>query len=1015
MTTRRSPPRAQPILALTVLGVLLLAAAGSVYRVPAGEIAARDRSLHLAGWHLRPPFAALRRLPLSGRLAGIDVDRSTPEGASIRVRLTLEYELRPGALAAHAGTLAAGGLERLVRATVDGALAPLPTAALLPPDLATPAVGTGIGAPPLPPEALGAIETALRLAGVEPLSLHARAGPAASFPDRAPAGAGSATAGGSTFPAPRSTGLRLLVIGLDGADWDIIDPLVRQGRMPFVAKLIAAGARAPLRSYDPMISPLLWTTMATGVGPDVHGVADFQALDAATGRRVPITSRFRKAPALWNILTGAGLTSGFVGWWASYPAETVDGYQVTNLVAFESLRRRGPDSPLPAGLTYPPGYYGEIAPRLMSVADLGYDQVRSMLHVSREAFETARREALRPPSDDEDRERRRMAQDPLPLGLTILTGSANYALIAADLAARHLDLTAVYFEGIDMIGHRFQHCMPPRMAICPEADYTRFKDAVAGFYERQDRLIGSVLEAAGQGATVMLVSDHGFKTGAGRPSEVLPYTTQQPVEWHDEEGIFLLSGPGARAGHRLVARPTLFDIAPTLLYLTGLPVAETMTGRVLTEALDPAFVQEHSVRSVPSYDGAPRGIAESGGPGARQAEDELLAHLRALGYIGGDGGGTTGGRAATGGAGDASGAATMAGGAPGGRTGEAKSPGSAEETQVFYHRNLATYFMKRREYGHAVEQLLLANERQKLPKTYQMLSECYLAMGRVEEAVDILHEGLGILENMDPESVLWLVRLRLGGDGGGRAAAREYETYRSRTRERPGLDAAIEGLLKEHDGATQEATRLYRRSLAADPTRVPAAQRLYALLPPAGRGAAIEPILRRALAKDARIDEYHNMLGAILAESGRGAEALESFRRAVDLDADNTRFAANLGAALARAGRWSEAAQAYERAASLDASPSIYMRLGTVYRSLRQPERALGAFERARALGENGSGPLLGIALARAEMDQVGRALEVVRQGLDDHPGDPALRSLYEDLLRKPRNPGSAPGPPGSG
>src|SRR3989449_3103625 len=83
--------------------------------------------------------------------------------------------------------------------------------------------------------------------------------------------------------------------------------------------LIDSGAYGPLRSYDPMISPLLWTTMVTGVGPDVHGVADFQAIDEATRRRVPITSRFRRVKALWNILSDAGTASAFVASWASCP------------------------------------------------------------------------------------------------------------------------------------------------------------------------------------------------------------------------------------------------------------------------------------------------------------------------------------------------------------------------------------------------------------------------------------------------------------------------------------------------------------------------------------------------------------------------------------------------------------------------------------------------------------------------------------------------------------------------
>src|SRR5258706_3811582 len=230
-----------------------------------------------------------------------------------------------------------------------------------------------------------------------------------------------------------------------------------------------------------MVSPLLWTTMATGVGPDRHGVAEFQAIETASGRRVPITSRFRRVKALWNILDAAGGTSAFVGWWASYPAEAVRGFQVSNLVAFETMRPRAADHPLPFGLTWPSDYLGTIAPRLATAAALRYEDLRPIARVTREEFEAARREVLAPPPAADGGESRRAVQRPVTLALSILTATRNYAAIASDLAARHPDLTSVYFEGIDMIGHRFQHCMPPRLAICGDADYARFQDAVTGF------------------------------------------------------------------------------------------------------------------------------------------------------------------------------------------------------------------------------------------------------------------------------------------------------------------------------------------------------------------------------------------------------------------------------------------------------------------------------------------------------------------------------------------------------
>jgi tetratricopeptide (TPR) repeat protein len=956
-----------PALAVVLAAAAALGAGLCVVRVPPGHLGACGDSILATGWHLRPPLRPLRLVPLVDRLDAVRIERTTPEGARVPLRLSLTCRLDPDRVGGAAHLLASGGVEGLVATLAGSAVDHIGIEELV----------SGAGAPAMH----DAILASLRAGGVEADGLDVRVGQGAG--DETPA-AGA--------PAREPTGVRLVLVGLDGADWKTIDPLLRAGRMPRLARLLAGGARAPLRSYDPMISPLLWTTMATGLGPDSHGVADFQAIEAASGRHVPITSRFRKVKALWNMLDDAGATSAFVAWWASYPVEEVRGFQISNLVAFETMRPRPAGRPEPAGLTWPPDYLDTVAPRLITAADIRYDDLRAIAHVGRDEFEAARREVLDPPAADPDGENRRAMQRPLALAISVLTGTRNYAAIAADLAARRPDLTAVYFEGIDMIGHRFQHCMPPRLAICSDADFARFRDAVTGFYAVQDRLLGEVLDAAGPQATVMLVSDHGFRTGGARPADVLPYTTQQPVEWHDPEGIFTLSGPAARHGVRLAARPTLFDIAPTVLHLLGLPSGADMPGRVVAEAIDPAFMAAHPPRTIPTWEhvGGPRRIAGSASdPASRAAESELLAGLRALGYIGG---GSDDGGAGDGGAAPATPPATTA---------TPPATAAVEETQVFYHRNLATYFLKRQDYSDAVEQLLLANQRHSLPKTWQMLSEAYLGLGRTDDAVAAAMRALDDEPGADPEPVLWLVQLRLRGPGGSAAARADASRYAARTAAKPGLDDAIAGVLFEAEGARDAALARYRASFAADSRRTLAAERLYALLPADRRAAELLPALRRSVAADPRQDEAQNLVGVLLAESGREEDAVAAFRQAVDLDPDNPRYAANLGGALARLGRWSASADAYERAQSLSASAANALRLGSVYRRLGDSRKALEAFTDARRRGDTSPAPYLGIALAQADLGRADEALRAVQDGLERNPGDAGLARLRDDLTRR--------------
>jgi tetratricopeptide (TPR) repeat protein len=954
-------------------------------------IGVRARAALAPGWHARPPFATVRLVPMTGHVEDVDIERTSREGARLVVRLAFDYRLDAGRPPDHLDRLFDSGIEGLVADLARPALDTLPPAELQ--------AASGSGPSLLSAAVRDGLARALAAGGVWTDRLEALTGlpPAGVVAPGGVVATGSVVATGGVvtsgeIPRREATGVRLLMIGLDGADWKTIDPLLRAGRLPHLARLIRDGVRAPLRSYDPMISPLLWTTMATGVGPDRHGVADFQAVETKSGRRVPITSRFRRVKALWNILDDVGSTSAFVGWWASYPAEAVRGFQVSNLVAFETMRPRAAGRPVPPGLTWPSDYLSKITPRLATAATLRYEELRPIAHVTTREFEAARAEILEPPPSAEGGESRRAVQHPVTLALSILTGTRNYAAIASDLAARHPDLTSVYFEGIDMIGHRFQHCMPPRLAICAEADAARFGDAVTGFYEAQDRFLGQVVDAAGPGTTVLVVSDHGFRSGAARPADVVPYTTEQPVEWHDPEGIFLLSGPGARRGARLATRPTLFDVAPTVLHLLGLPAGGDMPGHVVAEALDEKFLAAHPPRVIPSWEtvGGPRhgAPAPADEAAAREAEADLLASLRALGYIGGD----------------------ESKPAPGSPTGGAPAP--AEETQVFYHRNLATYFLKRKDYPHAAEQLLLANQRQKLPKTCEMLSEAYLGMGRESDAVAALRDALDSSPDATPEPVLWLVQLRLQETGGAQSAAEEIRRYAARTAERPGLDDAIAGVLAERSGDARAALDRYRRSFAADPRRILVAQRLYALEPPDQRVARLLPALRASVARDPRQDEAQNLLGALLSDAGREEEATSAFARAADLDPDNARYAANLGGACARAGRWREAAEAYERSDALVPSAANALRLGSVYRRLGEQDKALAAFTSARERGDDTAAPYLGIALLQSERGRTVEALRVVDDGLARHPGDDGLTRLRSDLARRGAGTGEPRPPP---
>ncbi|MGI0148654.1 MAG: alkaline phosphatase family protein, partial [Thermoplasmata archaeon] len=134
---------------------------------------------------------------------------------------------------------------------------------------------------------------------------------------------------------------RVLVLGLDGMDPRIVDLLMSEGRLPNFAKLRQQGAYAPLTSAKPLLSPVVWTTIATGKTPDLHRIGHFVAINQQTGEQLPVTSRMRKVRALWNILSEAGRSVSIVGYWATWPAETVKGSIVSDHLCYHFLFKEG--------------------------------------------------------------------------------------------------------------------------------------------------------------------------------------------------------------------------------------------------------------------------------------------------------------------------------------------------------------------------------------------------------------------------------------------------------------------------------------------------------------------------------------------------------------------------------------------------------------------------------------------------------------------------------------------------
>jgi tetratricopeptide (TPR) repeat protein len=401
---------------------------------------------------------------------------------------------------------------------------------------------------------------------------------------------------------------RLLILGWDAADWQVIDPLMSRGRMPNLARLVAAGTRADLRTLEPKLSPLLWSTIATGKTADRHGILNFvEPSPSGDGVRVS-SSTSRRTRALWNILTLRGLRVHAVGWYASHPAEPIAGACISNLLMEGAPASAGVPWPLLEGTVRgPAGLAERVAAARIGPAAVDRMSLRAFLPTVAQASRGDERPAI--------------------LAKELARMRSLHAASLEALRSGPWDCAMVFHDTIDTIGHHFMGCRPPRMANASAADIRTWGEVMDRTYCEHDRLLGELLEAAGPGTSVMLISDHGFHSGADRP--VIADVTKEEraaleSRWHRALGVLLLSGPGFRSGAQVPA-PTLLDIAPTALAALGLPVGRDMSGRVIAEA----FEVPVAIETVESWDLEP-GDAGEHPPEMRQDPFEAADALRQL-------------------------------------------------------------------------------------------------------------------------------------------------------------------------------------------------------------------------------------------------------------------------------------------------------------------------------------------------------------------------------------------------
>jgi len=264
----------------------------------------------------------------------------------------------------------------------------------------------------------------------------------------------------------------VLIIGLDGATFDLMLPWIAEGRLPTLGRLVGQGAWSRLESTIPPITPCAWSSFLTGKNPGKHGLFDFVQPIRGSHKMVFTNASFRQGESLWGCIGRPGQRVGVVNVPMTYPPEEVNGYLISGL-----------DTPNERSkFMYPEAIQQELR-------QANIDYRIDIQHLGNMRSDARRDENLQ--------------------GLRDLETGHTRAL-------QHLrkhypsEFTMIVYTATDQVQHHFWHYMDPRHDKYDAQGAERYKDAIRDVYVLLDGLIAEVLKDFGDDTIVALMSDHGF-------------------------------------------------------------------------------------------------------------------------------------------------------------------------------------------------------------------------------------------------------------------------------------------------------------------------------------------------------------------------------------------------------------------------------------------------------------------------------------------------------------------------
>jgi predicted AlkP superfamily phosphohydrolase/phosphomutase len=365
----------------------------------------------------------------------------------------------------------------------------------------------------------------------------------------------------------------VIVFAVNGAEWDILRPLLVRGEMPNLARVIEHGVSGKLRTISAPNCPKVYSVLETSTPPEENGITGFLVRGVTAN-----TSMLRTEP-LWAVLSQGGVTVGMANVPATFPARPVNGYMISGMLT------RGKDCE--DGLL--------CSPKLSEVQ--GGDPVypRSLVPELEAKVGDFLIDCARMPST-ENLQGREFGVVHEWLAKVSAIREQQRKLFDYLLTTHATDFTFLVQSCEDRVGHWLYPIQPYNVGYNPRLHAVKV-NAFPDQYRAMDKVLGTILQHVHENTALFVISDHGIKPLREKESHLAHKDhagTTPIIAKHDFEdgddvpGVFIAMGPGIKKGVRVTGLPmSVFDIAPTILHIYGIAAPQQMKGRVLNEIFEP--------------------------------------------------------------------------------------------------------------------------------------------------------------------------------------------------------------------------------------------------------------------------------------------------------------------------------------------------------------------------------------------------------------------------------------------